>query len=204
MSNPTYTIKPALRCLRRSRNSLHRLRSITTTASQYLEAALQSTSAPPVLDPNLVSTREEEQQLLSTGVSPIGSRRRRAALQSTSNIPFEQLPYQCFQEARKILQIDREEKLRQIEEERRRIAKAEVLDPAKRGGDAGKKGKLVAMHKYLEQLKVLADVNDPLIKKRFEDGLGKDTYVGLDCLDYTAYYWDRRHEQTHLSLPRRS
>ncbi|MCJ1317829.1 hypothetical protein MMC15_003156 [Xylographa vitiligo] len=172
MSNPTYIIKPALRCLRRSRNPLHHLRSINTTACQYQEAALQSTPASPIPDPNLVTTRKEEQQLLSTGVSPIGSRRRRAALQSTSNIPFEQLPYQCFQEARKILQTDREEKLQQIEEERRRIAKAEALDPAKCGGDAGKKGKLIAMHKYLEELKVLADVNDPLIKKRFEDGLG--------------------------------
>ena len=173
MSNATYIIKPALRCLRRSRNPLHHLRSINTTACQYQEAALQSTSASPIPDPNLVTTRKEEQQLLSTGVSPIGSRRRRAALQSTSNIPFEQLPYQCFQEARKILQTDREEKLQQIEKERRRIAKAEALDPAKCGGDAGKKGKLIAMHKYLEELKVLADVNDPLIKKRFEDGLGR-------------------------------
>ncbi|MCJ1283989.1 hypothetical protein MMC26_003320 [Xylographa opegraphella] len=172
MSNPTYTIKPALRCLRRSQNSLHQLRSITTTVSQFQEAALQSATATPILDPNLVSTHKEEQQLLSTGISPIGSRRRRAALQSTSNIPFEQLPYQCFQEARKVLQADREEKLQKIEEQRRRISKAEALDPAKCGGDAGKKGKLIAMRKYLEELKVLADVNDPLIKKRFEDGLG--------------------------------
>lgn len=29
------------------------------------------------------------------------------------------------------------------------------------------------MRKYLEQLKVLADVNDPMIRKRFEDGEGK-------------------------------
>ncbi|MCJ1389450.1 hypothetical protein MMC18_002307 [Xylographa bjoerkii] len=169
MSNP---IKPTLRCLRCTQHPLYRLRRITTTASQYQEAALQSTSAAPFLDPNLVSTRKEERQLLRTGVSPIGSRRRRAALQSTSNIPFEQLPYQCFQEARKILHTDREEKLQQIKEERRRIAKAEALAPAKCGGEAGKKGKLVAMHKYLEELKILADVNDPVIKKRFEDGLG--------------------------------
>ncbi|MCJ1401596.1 hypothetical protein MMC11_004812 [Xylographa trunciseda] len=171
MSNTTYIIKPALHCLRRSRNSLHFLRTITTTASQNQEAALQSTSTPPVLDPNLVSTRREERQLLRTGVSPIGSRRRRAALRSTSNIPFEQLPYQCFQEARKILQTDREEKLQQISTERRRIAKAEELDPAQCGGEVAKKGKLVAMRKYLEELKILADVNDPVIKKRFEDGL---------------------------------
>ena len=171
MSNPTYTIKPALRCLRRSQSSIQYLRSISTTTSLQ-EAALQSTSAALDLDPNLVSTRKEERQLLRTGVQPIGSRRRRAALQSSSNIPFEQLPYQCFQEARKILHTDRTEKLRRIEEERRRIVKTEALDPAKCGGDAAKKGKLVAMRKYLEELKILADVNDPVIKKRFEDGLG--------------------------------
>lgn len=41
------------------------------------------------------------------------------------------------------------------------------------GGEAAKKGKLVAMHKYLAELKILADINDPMIRKRFEDGIGK-------------------------------
>ena len=103
---------------------------------------------------------------------PIGSRRRRAALQTASNIPFEQLPYQCFQEARKILAADREKKLIQIEEERKRIAKVHETPIEKLGGEASKKGKLIAMHKYLEELKILADINDPMVKKRFEDGDG--------------------------------
>ena len=63
-------------------------------------------------------------------------------------------------------------KLQQIEEEKRRIAKVEATDVSKLGGEVAKKGKLGGMYKYLEQLKVLADVNDPVIKKRFEDGLG--------------------------------
>ena len=172
MSAATHSIRPTLRCLRRPHQSVRISRDICSTALRLEEVTIQPTPAPPTLDPALVSTRKEERKLIRSGIQLIGSRRRRAALQSAQSIPFEQLPYQCFQEARKILQTDREEKLKQIEVERNRIARAESLDPAKCGGEASKKGKLVAMHKYLEELKVLADVNDPVIKKRFEDGEG--------------------------------
>ena len=37
----------------------------------------------------------------------------------------------------------------------------------------------MAMERHLEDLKILADVNDPVIKKRFEDGQGKHYH----CLD---------------------
>ena len=87
-------------------------------------------------------------------------------------MPFEQLPYQCFQEARKILQADREEKLKQIETQKRRIALNQARDAALLGGEHIKKGKIMAMERHLEELKVLADVNDPMIKKLFEDGQG--------------------------------
>ena len=60
----------------------------------------------------------------------------------------------------------------QIEEERKRIKKVQETSIEKLGGEASKKGKLVAMQKYLEELKILADINDPLVKKRFEDGMG--------------------------------
>lgn len=134
----------------------------------------------------LVSTRREERLVLKTGVNLIGSRRRRAALQSTTSIPFEQLPYQCFQEARKILLADREEKLKNIELERKRIAKVEAHDAALCGGEARKKGRLVAMHKHLEHLKILADINDPVIKKRFEDGEGTCSWkAGSNIADST-------------------
>ena len=182
MALPIYIIRPAARCLRRTRRHdisiLFSYRTLTTTTPRHEEATIESTAPspppppPPSLDPNTIHTRKEEHLLAAHGRYPIGSRRRRAALASTSNIPFEQLPYQCFQEARKILAADREVKLKQIEEERRRIAKVEATDVSKLGGEVSKKGKLVAMHKYLEQLKVLADSNDPVIKKRFEDGYG--------------------------------
>lgn len=105
------------------------------------------------------------------GTTPIGSRRRRAALQSSNNIPFEQLPYQCFQEARKVLLADRAEKLEQIEAMRQRIARVEALSPEE-ASEQSKKSRLGAMRLHLERLKISADINDPLVKRKFEDGQG--------------------------------
>ena len=87
-------------------------------------------------------------------------------------MPFEQLPFQCFQEARKVLAADRDGKLKKIETEKIRIANLENAPAAKAGGEAMKKGRLMAMRRHLEYLKVQADINDPVIKKRFEDGQG--------------------------------
>jgi large subunit ribosomal protein L35 len=103
---------------------------------------------------------------------PIGSRRRRLALQDSSGIPFEQLPYQCFQEARKILIADRQEKLKEIESNRARILRLQESDPALSGGEARKQQRLKSLMTSLERLKILADINDPLVKRKFEDGLG--------------------------------
>lgn len=104
---------------------------------------------------------------------PIGSRRRRAAIQSSDNIPFEQLPYQCFQEALQVLREDRTEKLEQIKIERLRISNLVAQDASDiKGGEVQKEKRLDSMRRYLEKLKIEADINDPLIKKRFEDGEG--------------------------------
>ena len=59
---------------------------------------------------------------------------------------------------------------------RKRIAFWQNVPASDLGGDYAKKGKLMRMLKYLEGLKILADVNDPVIKKRFEDGMGWFTY----------------------------
>ncbi len=110
---------------------------------------------------------------MRSGVYPIGSRRRRAALRTSDNIPFEQLPYQCFQEALKVLKADREEKLKLIQAERLRISNLAAKDPSEiKGGEQRKQTKLDSMRRHLEYLKIQADINDPLIKKRFEDGEG--------------------------------
>ncbi|KAL9025314.1 MAG: hypothetical protein Q9196_005837 [Gyalolechia fulgens] len=184
MASKAQFTRPVQNCLRCSVSGDVYLaawsRSFQTSAARRIEASIDAPSpapkaAPPArpLDPNTVATPKLERRLLrTTGQQPIGSRRRRVALQTSKNIPFEQLPYQCFQEARKLLLADREEKLKQIEEERRRIAKAQSIPAEQHGGEYIKKGRLMRMQKYLEKLKVLADINDPVIKKRFEDGLG--------------------------------
>jgi large subunit ribosomal protein L35 len=98
-------------------------------------------------------------------------------LSTPGNVPFEHVPYQCFQEARNVLQADREEKLKQIEAQRRRIEQLRLQMPTKAAEQLKKENRLRSMEKYLEQLKILADINDPLVKMRFEDGLGKFAIV---------------------------
>ncbi|EON64142.1 hypothetical protein W97_03372 [Coniosporium apollinis CBS 100218] len=145
--------------------------SATPQEAQVQQSASPAPSSPPP-HISIRALRSEEKRLGKKGVPIVGSRRRRAALKTSSQIPFEQLPYQCFQEARKILQADREEKIHQIEVQRARIARLEAQDAAVSGGELYKKNRLDSMRRHLEELKILADINDPLIKKRFEDGLG--------------------------------
>ena len=95
------------------------------------------------------------------------------AVATTSGIPFEQLPYQCFQEARKVILADREEKLKDIQTMRERIARAKAVEAMDPGAEHRKKVRLYSMERELETLKIYADFNDPLVKKRFEDGLGR-------------------------------
>src|SRR5204863_6360819 len=103
---------------------------IPSTASiNQLEAAATESAKlrmkERLLDPNTTTAHWAERKLMRTGTPPVGSRRRRAALRTSQNVPFEQLPYQCFQEARKILQEDRQEKLQALAKE---VAKNKRLE----------------------------------------------------------------------------
>ena len=93
-------------------------------------------------------------------------------MQAKQQTPFEQLPYQCFQEARKVLKADRLEKISQIETQRTRLEKlrATEVEPQNEGI---KERRITSMTGHLEELKIFADINDPLVKKRFEDGQGR-------------------------------
>ncbi|KZZ92856.1 Phosphatidylethanolamine-binding protein PEBP [Moelleriella libera RCEF 2490] len=171
------------------------LRSFTSGAIRAAEVQEQAAATPPELsgldlDPNTVSP-EFEAQLAKAGKMPIGSRRRRLALRTTSNIPFEQLPYQAFQEARKILAADRLDKLAKIKLELEKLDKLERTDAAAiKGGQQMKDTKLASLRREVERLKLLADANDPLVKKTFEDGLGdmnKPIYRALAEKKWRAY-----------------
>jgi large subunit ribosomal protein L35 len=198
--NMAHAVRPLTicsRCLNHRSNAISSLipsfRSLSTGQSLRKELQ-QNTTEPeasppplsrPVLDPNLVSTASQEARLLKhQKLVPIGSRRRRAAVKSTANVPFEQLPYQCFQEARKVLAEDRAEKVKQIETQRARIARLAEQDPAVSGGEASKQRRLDSMRRELERLKILADINDPMVKKRFEDGDGMSSSFPTVTLRY--------------------
>lgn len=142
------------------------------TASTSSSSSAQPLPSPLDLDPNSVLP-EFEAPLIKAGKMPVGSRRRRVALRTTAAIPFEQLPYQAFQEARAILAADRQEKVAKIREQLGKIAALEAKDAAQvKGGEKMKETKLASLRRSVEELKILADINDPLVKKRFEDGLG--------------------------------
>lgn len=133
-------------------------------------ALLGQKKASPITSVIKQGNEDELSRLLSP---QLGSRRRRAALATTGNVPFEQLPYQCFQEARKILAQDREEKVAKIVAETAKIKRLEAADASTfRGGQAYKDRRLESMREHVEELKILADINDPLVKRRFEDGQG--------------------------------
>lgn len=170
-------VRPLARCLQNTSSlylSARSIRTFTSSTTFNAEVAAQEAAAPSGLDPETVVRPENERKLMRQGIMPIGSRRRRAALKSSANIPFEQLPYQCFQEARKVLQADREEKLEMIAKERLRIKRLEAQDASISGGESQKQTRLDSLRRHLEYLKIQADINDPLIKKRFEDGEGMD------------------------------
>lgn len=141
-----------------------------------------------ILDPQMVENKKQERRLLRREhVQPVGSRRRRAALrrsaiQKATEIPFEQLPYQCFQEARKFLLEDRQEKIKKIETQQLRIKNLMDQDPSVSGGPAAKEHRLRSMRKHLNELIILADINDPVVKRKFEDGQGR-LYVWFSGLD---------------------
>ncbi|CAD6506107.1 BgTH12-07037 [Blumeria graminis f. sp. triticale] len=149
------------------------LQKFTTTSSALNELIVDIPSKQPELDPNTVTTSRDEKRLMKSGVYPIGSRRRRAAIKTSDNIPFEHMPYHCFQEARKVLSEERDEILEKIRCEKLRISKWLKQDVSNlKGGLQRHETRLRAMKNYMNKLKIQADINDPLIKKRFEDGLG--------------------------------
>ncbi|KAF2180899.1 PEBP-like protein [Zopfia rhizophila CBS 207.26] len=177
-------LNTCLRCVRRSANGNAALngtsvRLLSSSAAPREEAQVQVQTQPnpmdkwPPLDPALVDNKRDERRLIrKEGIQPIGSRRRRAALRTSPQVPFEQLPYQCFQEARKFLLEDRQEKIKQIETQRLRLNNLLAQDPAVSGGTEAKEARIRSMRNYLNELVIWADINDPLVKKKFEDGEG--------------------------------
>jgi large subunit ribosomal protein L35 len=181
------SVKPSIRhlhtcltCVRQAGNgngslgvAATRLLSSTAPASQAAEAQVNPMDKWGELDPATVDNKRDERRLIRRdGLQPIGSRRRRAALRTSAQIPFEQLPYQAFQEARKVLMEDRQEKIKQIEVQKLRLKNLLSQDPSVSGGKQAKEVRVKSMQDHIRELIILADINDPMVKKRFEDRQG--------------------------------
>ncbi|KAL2119204.1 hypothetical protein VTJ04DRAFT_6164 [Mycothermus thermophilus] len=160
--------------------------SLTTGASEAASAEAQKQAADavvlgkkPLISDTTTIKKGSEEDLAKLLDPRLGSLRRRAALATTGDIPFEQLPYQAFQEARKLLAKDREEKVAKIMAELEKIKRLEATDPSIfRTGEKYKQKRLRSMRNYVERLKILADINDPMVKRRFEDGMGASDISG--------------------------
>lgn len=197
MSRPQQVARPIVRSLRQAASSTATCPSVPIAIRQFSSTPIrrdETTTVPPIepgsdaqqlaADAALLGQKKpvtaistikqgSEEQLAGLLSPQLGSRRRRAALATTSDIPFELMPYQCFQEARKILAQDREEKIAKIVAETNKIKRLEATDASIfRGGEAYKQRRIQSLRSYIEKLKLLADINDPLVKRRFEDGKG--------------------------------
>jgi large subunit ribosomal protein L35 len=153
--------------------------SAPDTAQQVSSAVPEYMQNWGTLDPQMVENKKQERRLVRRDhVQPVGSRRRRAALrrsalQEAAEIPFDQLPYQCFQEARKVLLEDRKEKLNDIQTQQYRIERAKA--------EQASNHKLSNMQRHLDSLVILADINDPVVKRKFEDGQGTVFRCRFSC-----------------------
>ncbi|SPO06877.1 related to ribosomal protein YmL35 of the large subunit, mitochondrial [Cephalotrichum gorgonifer] len=151
--------------------SIRRPFSLTATRPDVVTETLTAQAVPdPNRNPETVLGFKAERELAKSGTPPVGSRRRRAALRAGANIPFEQLPYQCFQEALAVIRADRDEKVAAIKAELFKIARLEAIEGEE--GAERRALRIASLKKHVESLKILADINDPLVKRRFEDGLG--------------------------------
>ena len=68
---------------------------------------------------------------------------------------------------------DRQEKIKEIETQQMRIKTVTEQDAQVSGGPGAKETRLRSMRKHLNELIILADINDPVVKRKFEDGQGR-------------------------------
>lgn len=84
------------------------------------------------------------------------------------------MDFECFQEARNLLRIDRMEKLDQIRRLQDKIRQVEGEDvSAFEGSLENKQETLAKLREKRDTLVIYADANDPEVKRIFEDGQGK-------------------------------
>ncbi|KAJ2902191.1 phosphatidylethanolamine-binding protein [Zalerion maritima] len=154
------------------------------------------------LDPQTTTLWWAERRLMQKGVYPVGSRRRRVAIRTSPNLPFEHMPYQCFQEALNILRDDRAEKVAKLQRIEKKLEALIARDSAEM--QKNKARRIRETKQYMDELVIEVDINDPLVKRNSEDGLGdmnKPVYQKLArerWEEYRKLILDQRIEQFNI------
>lgn len=81
---------------------------------------------------------------------------------------IEKMPFQMYQLALEFINQDRKEKLQQIKKTQEKI-KTTLSVP---GADPNST-RILSLKRYLERLRILADINNPRVKYNFENGISK-------------------------------
>jgi len=95
------------------------------------------------------------------------------------------------------LKADREEKLKQIEVQRARLNRVKAA-PVEPQDEHSKERRVHSMTEHLEELKIYADINDPIVKKKFEDDDGECNQGQCASTETDVI---SRHEQANLQIP---
>jgi hypothetical protein len=188
--------------------------ALSEVTQRYHSAAvddyLAKHSLPRTVENVRLATKTTARRLRRRGLHQADTIRSRVAKLMTSNLPFEELPYECFQEALKVLRADREEKVAKIVETRRKIGVLEARGFAEdEKAEKMRLKRLKSLEDYVGELEILADMNDPAVKRKFEDGTGMSSFTLNDHNSITKKALIdenhcRRPEETHLPLPKQA
>lgn len=84
---------------------------------------------------------------------------------------IESMPFQTYQLALEVIRKDRQEKLAEIKEQRKRMTHL-----AKLQGVVTSSRQMLSMQRRLEWLKIQADINSPRVKYNFDQGISASHY----------------------------
>ncbi|KAK6363256.1 hypothetical protein TWF730_000699 [Orbilia blumenaviensis] len=163
---PRAVSKPAFLYLKRQLST-----EVQSPTPQFHESP---SSPPPPVDTNAstpstpVSTPSEN---ASTGASAATAKKSASKYPDGKLHTIETMPFKCYQEALKILQEDREEKLVKIAEQRKAIEGLKRLHNL-----TDSSPRIVKMQEYIDELKLNIDKNNPRVKYNYDNKLKIDPH----------------------------
>ncbi|KAK6516770.1 hypothetical protein TWF506_006659 [Arthrobotrys conoides] len=173
---PRAVSKPAFVCLRRQLST-----EVQSPTPPFHESP---SSPPPPVD--TVSSASSTTSTPQDAPPPIPSSSASSAVKKSKTKhedgllhTLETMPFKCYQEALKILRQDRDESLVKIKEQEKSIAGLKKLHNL-----TDDSPRIVKMQRYIDELKLNIDKNNPRIKYTYDNKLKVDPYRKI------YQYWD--------------